>query len=61
MAKTEVVIYQEQEGQVPLLSWLDSLPSIVQDKCIALIEKLAEMGYELRRPHCDILRDVSMS
>ncbi len=57
MAKTEVVIYQEQEGQVPLLNWLDSLSSIAQDKCIALIEKLAEMGYELRRPHCDILRD----
>lgn len=57
MAKTEVVIYQEQEGQVPLLSWLDSLPSIAQDKCIVLVEKLAEMGYELRRPHCDILRD----
>jgi phage-related protein len=57
MAKTEVVIYQEQKGQVPLLSWLDSLPSIVQDKCIALVERLAEMGYDLRRPHCDILRD----
>jgi len=57
MAKTKVVIYQEQKGQVPLLSWLDSLPSIVQDKCIVLVERLAEMGYELRRPHCDILRD----
>lgn len=57
MAKTEVVIYQEQEGQVPLLGWLDSLPSKAQDKCIALVERLAEMGYELRRPQCDILRD----
>ena len=57
MAKTEVVIYQERDGQVPLLSWLDSLPSNAQVKCIALVEKLAEMGYELRRPHCDILRD----
>ena len=57
MAKTEIVIYQEQKSQVPLLDWLDSLPSIAQDKCIALVEKLAVMGYELRRPHCDILRD----
>jgi phage-related protein len=57
MAKTEIIIYQEQEGQVPLLSWLDCLPSVVQDKCIVLVEKLAEVGYELRRPHCDILRD----
>jgi phage-related protein len=57
MAKTEIIIYQEQKSQVPLLDWLDGLPSIAQDKCIALVEKLAEMGYELRRPHCDILRD----
>jgi len=56
MAKTEIIIYQERKGQVPLLSWLDSLPSIAQDKCIALVEQLAEMGYELRRPHCDIFK-----
>lgn len=57
MAKTEVVIYQERDGKVPLLNWLDSLPSNAQVKCIALVEKLAEMGYEPRRPYCDILRD----
>lgn len=55
MAKTEVVIYQERDGQVPLLEWLDNLPSKAQDKCIALIERLAEAGHELRRPHCDFL------
>ena len=57
MAKTKVVIYQEQEGKVPLLDWLDGLSPKVQDKCIVLIEQLAEMGHELRRPQCDILRD----
>ena len=55
MAKTEVVIYQEQEGQVPLLDWLDSLPRKVQDKCIVRVELLAEYGHELKRPHCDYL------
>jgi phage-related protein len=55
MAQTEVVIYQEKEGQVPLLEWLDGLHPKVQDKCIALIERLAEAGHELRRPHCDFL------
>ncbi len=55
MAETEVVIYQEKEGQVPLLDWLDDLPVKVQDKCIVLIERLAEIGHELRRPHCDFL------
>lgn len=38
MAKTELVIYQDEDGQVPLLDWLDSLPAKVQDKCIALVE-----------------------
>ncbi len=57
MARTEVVIYQEQEGQVPLVDWLDSLPGKVQRKCLAKVELLAEHGHELRRPHCDYLED----
>jgi phage-related protein len=57
MAKAEVVIYQEQEGQVPLLDWLDSLPPKVQDKCIVKVERLAECGHELKRPHCDYLEN----
>ena len=55
MARTQVVIYQDENGNVPLLKWLDGLASKVQDKCIATIELLAERGNELRRPHCDIL------
>ena len=44
MAKTGIVIYQEKEGQVPLLDWLDNLPRKVQDKCVARVELLAEYG-----------------
>jgi len=55
MARTEVVIYQDKKGQVPLLDWLDNLPVKVQDKCVALVERLAQSGHELRRPHCDFL------
>lgn len=55
MARTEIVIYQDREGQVPLLDWLDGLPAKVQDKCVALVERLAQTGHELRRPHCDLL------
>jgi hypothetical protein len=29
----------------------------VQDKCIVRVERLAEMGHELRRPEADLLRD----
>jgi len=57
MVKIEVVIYQEQEGQVPLLEWLDSLPRKAQDKCIVKVELLAEYGHELKRPHCDYLEN----
>ena len=57
MAKTGIVIYQEKEGQVPLLDWLDNLPRKVQDKCVARVELLAEYGHRLKRPHCDYLEN----
>ncbi len=36
---------------------ISGLPEKVQDKLVARIELLEEKGYELRRPHADILRD----
>jgi phage-related protein len=55
MPKTNVIIYQERDGRVPLLEWLDGLSSKARDKCIVRVELLKEKGHELRRPHCDIL------
>lgn len=55
MSRTSIVIYQEKVGEVPLLDGLDDLSPKLQDKCIEKIERLAMNGYELRRPHCDIL------
>ena len=57
MPNTDIVIYQEKEGDVPLLDWLDNQIIKVQDKCIERVERLWEHGYELRRPHADILDD----
>ncbi len=57
MPVTTVVFFAEEDGTCPLLVWLDRLPQKVQDKCIVRIERLAEMGYELRRPEADFLRD----
>jgi phage-related protein len=57
MPETEVLLFAEDDGTCPLLSWLDGMPSKVQDKCIVRIERLAEMGHELRRPEADFLRD----
>ena len=57
LPKTEVVFFASTPGVAPLLEWLDQLPTKVQDKCLVRIERLAELGYELRRPEADLLRD----
>jgi hypothetical protein len=57
MPKTKVVLYKEDDGSVPMLEWLDSLTPKALDKCTVRIERLAEMGHELRRPEADFLRD----
>lgn len=58
MPQTEVVMFQEDDGSVPLLEWMDEIPQKAQDKCVVKIERLAEMGHELRRPEADFLRDA---
>ncbi len=55
--KTQVVFYQEAEGSVPVLDWLDTLQTKAQDKCRVKIERLQDLGHELRRPEADLLRD----
>ncbi|MDA8124061.1 MAG: type II toxin-antitoxin system RelE/ParE family toxin [Deltaproteobacteria bacterium] len=57
MPRTTVIIFMDTNGTAPLLKWLDVQSSKVQDKCIVKIERLGEMGYELRRPEADLLRD----
>ncbi|HEY6200599.1 MAG TPA: type II toxin-antitoxin system RelE/ParE family toxin [Candidatus Binatia bacterium] len=57
MPKTALVFYQEDADTVPVLDWLDRLPAKAQDKCRVRIERLREMGHELRRPEADFLRD----
>ena len=38
-------------------SWLDELPVKVQAKCLLRVERLSELGHELRRTEADLLRD----
>lgn len=57
LPKTKVVIYQENAEIVPFLNWFDTLPAKAQDKCRIKIERLQELGHELRRPEADLLRD----
>jgi phage-related protein len=57
MPGTEVVIFVEDDGSCPLIEWMDTLSPKAQDKCIVRIERLQDMGNELRRPESDYLRD----
>ena len=55
--KTRVALYREEDGSCPFIEWFDKLPAKVQDKCYLRLERLREMGHELRRPEADFLRD----
>jgi phage-related protein len=57
MPETEVIFFAEDDGTAPVLDWLDQQEKKVQDKCLVKIERLGELGHELRRPEADYLRD----
>jgi phage-related protein len=60
MPQTDVVFYQEDRNDVPVLDWLKELRRSDQrayESCVAAIARLADSGHELRRPLADILRD----
>ena len=57
LPKTRVALYREEDESCPFIEWFDKLPAKVQDKCYLRLERLREMGHELRRPEADFLRD----
>jgi hypothetical protein len=57
MPETDTVFFADDDGTAPLLDWLDDQDRKAQDKCLVKIERLQELGYELRRPEADYLRD----
>ena len=57
MPGARVVFYQEDDGTVPFLTWFDALTTKAQDKCRVRLERLRELGHELRRPEADYLRN----
>lgn len=60
MPNTEVLFYQEADGRSPVVEWLEELREMdtaAYAKCVAVIERLEELGHELRRPTADLLRD----
>lgn len=57
MPRVKVVLYKEATGEVPFLEWLSKLPELARAKCQVKLERLAELGYEIRRPEADYLRN----
>jgi len=60
MPRIEVVFYRDEDGTVPVLDWLDEVrrrDKRAFAKCYVRIQLLQSEGHELRRPHCDYLRD----
>ncbi len=57
MPRTDITIYKDDDGSVPLYEWLDCQSEKVQSDMAARVKLLAEKGHELRRPACDFLRD----
>ena len=57
MPQIQVIFYRDENGTVPVLTWLDDLFLKIRAKCIVKIERLRELGHELRRPEADYLRD----
>ena len=57
MPTTELVFFMEDDGSVPFLEWFDGLQARAQDKCRVRLERLEQLGHELRRPEADLLRD----
>lgn len=57
MPKSRVVIYCEGGGSAPFVEWFKDLPNHAKDKVLVRIERLRDLGHELRRPEADFLRD----
>src|SRR5258707_666093 len=57
MANVALHGFRDEKGDVPIVEWLQSLPKKVRLKCQVKLERLQELGNELRRPEADYLRD----
>ncbi|HZM01201.1 MAG TPA: type II toxin-antitoxin system RelE/ParE family toxin [Planctomycetota bacterium] len=60
MPRTRILLFREANGRLPVREWLAELgrrdPKAAA-KCVDRVERLAAMGFELRRPEADLLRD----
>ncbi|MDQ2730085.1 MAG: type II toxin-antitoxin system RelE/ParE family toxin [Armatimonadota bacterium] len=57
MPRIDVLLYKDDDESVPIRLWLRTLHARVIAKCRTRLERLREVGHELRRPEADTLRD----
>jgi phage-related protein len=60
MPQTDVLFYCETGQSAPVLEWLDELHRgnrRAYNKCLEAIDRLAQLGHELRRPTADFLQN----
>jgi phage-related protein len=56
MPRVQIRFFRESDGSVPLVDWLAQLPDKAELKCRVKLDRLAELGHEIRRPEADFLR-----
>jgi phage-related protein len=50
MPVTNVILFQEDDGSIPIRDFLDGLQAKAQERCLAKLDLLHQFGHELRRP-----------
>ena len=51
----EVILYQDDKGNSPVQAYIEGLSKKQQNKMLAYIDRLAEFGFNLKRPTADSL------
>ncbi len=52
-----VVLYRERSGRVPVVEWIENLPTQHRRKCRVVIQRLQDKGSQIRFPHAQHLRN----
>ena len=51
----EVILYKDDKGNSPVREYIESLSKTQQNKILAYLDRLAEFGFNLKRPTADSL------
>lgn len=57
MPRVEVLFFAEDDGSCPFDDWFSQIRPTARARCLAGLKLLEELGYEMRRPQADVLRD----